>query len=198
MLLRNDVLQRIRDGTITVAFRRWRRPTVRAGGTLLTPVGQLGIRAVDPVSLNQISFEDARRAGYESVAALLNDLRRVGEGTVYRITLGRLRPDPRIELRQSAQLTDRERRDVVERLRRLDARAPDGPWTRRVLELITAHPGLRAGDLCALAGQEKETFKQRVRKLKGMGLTESLDVGYRLSPRGARVLEIVRLGKSTT
>jgi hypothetical protein len=32
-------------------------------------------------------------------------------------------------------------------------------------------------------------FKTNVRKLKNLGLTESLDVGYRLSPRGQRVLE---------
>ena len=31
-------------------------------------------------------------------------------------------------------------------------------------------------------------FKPLVRKLKALGLTESLEVGYRLSPRGAAVL----------
>lgn len=32
-------------------------------------------------------------------------------------------------------------------------------------------------------------FKRRVRQLKELGLTESLEVGYRLSPRGRAVLE---------
>jgi hypothetical protein len=31
-------------------------------------------------------------------------------------------------------------------------------------------------------------FKRRVRQLKELGLTESLEVGYRLSPRGRTVL----------
>jgi hypothetical protein len=35
---------------------------------------------------------------------------------------------------------------------------------------------------------EKAPFKANVRKLKGLGLTESLEIGYRLSPRGRAVL----------
>ena len=42
--------------------------------------------------------------------------------------------------------------------------------------------------LAARAGIDRPTFKQRVRRLKALGLTESLEVGYRLSPRGEAVL----------
>jgi ribosomal protein S19E (S16A) len=41
-------------------------------------------------------------------------------------------------------------------------------------------------------GRERHPFKTDVRKLKELGLTESLEVGYRLSPRGQALLE--RLG----
>jgi hypothetical protein len=70
------------------------------------------------------------------------------------------------------------------RLERLDARAAGGPWMRRTLELIRDHPGVRAGDLCGKVKMEMPPFKVNVRKLKALGLTESLEVGYRLSPRG--------------
>jgi hypothetical protein len=73
-------------------------------------------------------------------------------------------------------------------LEQLDARATDGPWTLKTLEIIRAHPGLRAADLCRLVGFERLPFKVNVRKLKALGLTESLEVGYRLSPRGAAFL----------
>ena len=43
MLFRQDVLRRIGEGEVTLAFRRWLRPTVRAGGTLRTRVGVLAI-----------------------------------------------------------------------------------------------------------------------------------------------------------
>jgi hypothetical protein len=188
MLFRQEFLDGIRAGTITVAFRSWVRPTVRAGGTLLTAVGQLTIAAVTRVEPEQISEADARRAGYPSRDALLSELRRRDDGDVYRIDLGPLRPDPRIALRESATLTDVEASALRKRLDRLDASAADGPWTRRTLEVIRSHPGVRAGDLCRLMGQEKEPFKLNVRKLKGVGLTESLEVGYRLSPRGAALL----------
>ncbi|HVQ12710.1 MAG TPA: hypothetical protein VMS40_03930, partial [Vicinamibacterales bacterium] len=79
--------------------------------------------------------------------------------------------------------------DLIVRLDRLDARSDGAPWTRRVLSLIAGHPARRAGDLCKMAGQDKMAFKLNVRKLKTLGLTESLEVGYRLSPRGAALLD---------
>ena len=39
------------------------------------------------------------------------------------------------------------------------------------------------------AGRERHPFKTDVRKLKELGLTESLEVGYRLSPRGRALLD---------
>jgi hypothetical protein len=188
MLFRQNFLDGIRDGTITLAFRRWRRPSVRAGGTLLTPIGQLNIASVDEVALARISEADARLAGYQSRDELLAELRSRNEGTIYRIELGALRADPRVALRRAATLADRERDEIDKRLQRLDDRAADGPWTARTLDLIRTHPGVRAGDLCRLLGQEKMPFKVNVRKLKALGLTESLEVGYRLSPRGVAFL----------
>lgn len=192
MIFRQAILEGIRSGAVTLAFRRWHRPTVRAGGTLLTAVGQLGIGGVEPVTLDQISAADARRAGYDSRDVLLAELLRRGEGDLYRIELGPLRPDPRIRLRESPVTAGAESETLLERLRRLDARAPDGPWTLRILEVLSAHPGVRAGNLCRLLGQEKEPFKVNVRKLKNLGLTESLETGYRLSIRGKVLLGILQ------
>jgi hypothetical protein len=184
MIFRQRFLEGIRDGTITLAFRRWRRPSVRTGGTLLTAVGQLDIVSVDEVATPRISDADARRAGYRSRDELLTELTARTEGKVYRVELGALRPDPRVALRQSAVLAADERREIAQRLRRLDQSAADGPWTRRTLEIIRDHPARRAADLSRLAGVEKLQFKTNVRKLKALGLTESLEIGYRLSPRG--------------
>jgi hypothetical protein len=57
-----------------------------------------------------------------------------------------------------------------------------------VLATIATHPARRAGDLAAMLGREREPFKLDVRKLKNLGLTLSLEVGYRLSPRGEAYL----------
>ena len=187
MIIRRRFLDGIQNGSVTLAFRRWRRPSVKSGGTLLTAVGQLHIGAVTEIALQDISTRDAKRAGYESLDALVGELNRYDDGKVYRIELGRLDADPRIALRKTKASTQ-ENDAMRERLDRLDAHAGDGAWTRRTLELIQAHPGRRAGDLCELMGQEKMRFKGNVRKLKSMGLTESLEVGYRLSPRGAALL----------
>ena len=192
MLFRQHFLDGIRNGTITVAFRRWRRPSVKSGGSLLTSIGQIRISSVTQITMPQISEKDARRAGYGSRAELLAELRQRSEGKIYRIELGPLRADPRIALRRDARLTNDTHRELSERLQSLDAHSVDGPWTMRTLEVIRLHPGVRAGDLCGLIGQTRDRFKPNVRKLKNLGLTESLETGYRLSPRGIAFLKETR------
>jgi hypothetical protein len=189
MLFRQHFLNGIRDGTISVAFRRWQRPSVKSGGTLLTSIGQLRISSVSQVTIAEISEKDARRAGFESLGDLLTELRRQSSGKFYRIELGQVRPDPRIALRSDAKLTRDALDSLRNRLQRLDAHSADGPWTLRTLEVIRLQPGVRAGDLCCLVGQTIARFKPNVRKLKSLGLTESLETGYRLSPRGIAFLK---------
>lgn len=53
---------------------------------------------------------------------------------------------------------------------------------------LGARPAIRAADLARRLGQETAPFKLNVRKLKELGHTESLEIGYRLSPRGERLL----------
>lgn len=195
MIFRKPFLDGIRDGSITLAFRRWTKPSVKSGGTLLTPIGQLQIVAVKPVDPAKITARDARRSGFATRDELLAELGDRDGTTVYRIDLGELRPDPRIALRESVPDGPDEVEALVRRLERLDAASPIGPWTRAVLELVDKHPARRAGDLCEMFGQEKMPFKVNVRKLKRLGLTESLDVGYRLSPRGTVVLAALRGSK---
>ena len=130
-------------------------PSIRQGGRkLLTAAGLLHIRDVIPVTIGSILEADARRAGYESRQALVEELNERTDGKVYRIELGALEADPRIALRKS--VPDSDGLDALAaRLRRLDSHAGGKPWTRRVLETIDAHPAVRAGDLCVMVGQEK-------------------------------------------
>jgi hypothetical protein len=187
MLLKQETLRGIENGTITLAFRRWRRPTVKAGGTLLTSVGQLAVEAVDVVDLETITQADAAAAGFLDLESLRSKLRQRSEGEVYRVRLSLAGPDPRIDLRE--EIPEGEELEVImRRLARLDARSATGPWTRRVLSVLRERPGERAADLAGDVGMDRDKFKANVRKLKGLGLTESLTVGYRLSPRGDAVM----------
>lgn len=187
MLLKQETLRGIENGSITVAFRRWRRPTVKAGGTLLTSIGQLAVEAVDVVSLEGITESEAVAAGFPDLASLRSQLLQRAEGDVYRVRLSLAGPDPRIALREEIP-EGAELELILQRLDRIDSRGASGPWTCRVLELVDERPGERAEDLAKDFGMDRTDFKANVRKLKGLGLTESLTVGYRLSPRGAAVL----------
>ena len=181
-------LKRIQAGEISLAYRCWRRPTVRAGGTLQTAVGLLAIEAVDEVSRASITVAEAKKAGYATRAELLRALER-REGTLVRVRLAYLGDDPRRALRETSNLSDDERAAITEQLERWDTRAKDGAWTGKILAAIDEQPATRAPDLASALGFETKRFKSRVRQLKGLGLTESLEVGYRLSPRGRAWLD---------
>ena len=188
MLFKRPVLDRIAAGTVTLAFRRWRRPTVRAGGTLTTPAGVLAIEAVDIVAADQVTEAEARRAGVAGRDELLAGLD-AAEGELYRIAFRLQGADPRAALRQQDDLTAADVAALRQRLDRLDRAARHGAWTRAVLRLIGERPGTRAPELAARFGRDTAAFKTDVRKLKALGLTESLEVGYRLSPRGRALLD---------
>ena len=178
MLFRRAELEGIAAGTITLAFRRWDGPRVRAGGRQRTAVGVIAFGDVRLV--RTVSDEDARRAGLRSAATLIAGLRS-RRGDIYRIEVRLAGPDPRVALRAREPAAD-ELEAVRARLTRM------GPWTYDALTAIGERPGVRAADLAESLGREKGQFKLDVRKLKELGLTESLQVGYRLSPRGRAVL----------
>ncbi|XRQ09822.1 hypothetical protein ACN3XK_02640 [Actinomadura welshii] len=193
MLFRREVLEGIADGRIDRVFRVWAEPRVRAGSTQRTWAGIVVIDSVTPVAPEEITEEDARRSGFEDRAALLTALSKsTKEGGYHRVMLHLGGPDPRAELAGNADLTERELADLKAALDAVDARSRRGPWTRDVLRLIEEHPGLRALDLAERLGREKLPFKADVRRLKDLGLTESLETGYRLSPRGQTLMAYLR------
>lgn len=182
MLIRRPTLDAIAAGTVTVAFRRWDRPRVRPGSRLRTAVGVLEVGTVTTVAEDDLGESDAHAAGFADLAALRRQL--PGEKAIFRVELRLAGPDPRVELRSRATLDDADRAGLDRRLERLDRASRRGPWTDRVLALIAENPEVRAPDLADRLGLETLVFKRDVRKLKELGLTESLPVGYRLSARG--------------
>jgi len=179
MLFRRDTLDGIASRAVTLQFRRWKKPAATAGSTQLTQTGLIAIHAVDRVAEDALTDSDARAAGFVDLAALRAELSG-RDGDLYRIALGPAGAAPRTALRADADLSDAEIAALLGRI--------DRDFARAALALIAQFPARRAPELAELLGLETAIFKPRVRALKAKGLTESLAVGYRLSPRGERVL----------
>jgi len=187
MLFRDDILHGIAEGRVTLAFRRWRRAPPADGSTLRTPVGVLRLDRVTIVEEEDISPDDVRRTGLS-----VDDLRASisGEGTLLRIELHLAGADPRIALREGVPGTA-EIETIAARLAAID-KASAAPWTKRYLLLIGEAPGIVSHRLAPQVSTDLPRFKRRVRQLKELGLTESLEVGYRLSPRGEELVRRLR------
>jgi hypothetical protein len=179
-------------GEITRTFRAWKRPQVKVGGRYHAGPVDLVVDAVRQVPLKKIGDADARCSGFSDRDALVSFLRArtsIGaKASVWRVDFHAVerRDDPSIA--DDRELSDADVAEIERRLARLDQASPHGPWTRAVLQLIAENPGRVSTDLAEKLGRERPAFKTDVRKLKRLGLTISLDVGYRLSPRGEAFL----------
>ncbi|KNX38937.1 helix-hairpin-helix domain-containing protein [Luteipulveratus halotolerans] len=188
MMIRPAEQAAIKRGDIDLAFRRWASPRVVVGTRMRTSVGLVEVTSVESVSPDSLTADDARRAGAASLDTLLTALAARPDDPIWRVGLTYAGPDPREALRSTvpdaAGIAE-----IEQRLARLDRASKIGAWTHQTLDLIDENPERRAPDLAAQVGRETADFKKDVRKLKELGLTESLDIGYRLSPRGEAVVD---------
>ena len=193
MLFERRLREGIGEGRIVLTFRRWNRCQVVAGHRYRTRSDIIEVDAVDRVTLRQLDAGQASEAGYATVKELVADLRGDKKTPLYRIRFHRVdEPDPRDELAAQSELTSRELETLTAQLTRMDNSGSHGPWTRTVLTQIADHPATVSTVLADTLGWERQDFKLHVRRLKQLGLTISLDVGYRLSPRGEAYLQHMR------
>jgi hypothetical protein len=196
MLFTADAHPGLASGAITATFRIWARSQVRVGGTY--EVGGtsivLAVDRIGQVPVGELTDGDARLAGFDELGGLLRVLRRGGrhvddDTIVWRVDFHRVaQPPPKVD--DEAEPGPDELELLVKRLDRMDR--PSGgrtePWTRPTLRLIAARPGVVSTELAADLGRRRASLKGDVAKLKRLGLTRSLLVGYEVSPRGRALL----------
>jgi hypothetical protein len=180
------------DGSITRTFRLWDTPRVKPQGRYrVHPIGVVEVTAIERRPLGELEDADAKAGGFESRDELLAYMAPVAkrpltdDTLVFDVTLKHGGDGDRVPLALEAALTASDLDLLRTKLARLDR---DGPWTTKVLKLIEKRPRVAASKLAASLGRETEPFKIDVRKLKKLGLTQSFEVGYEVSPRGQAYL----------
>jgi len=198
LLFKKPFWEGLVSGSIQLTFRRWQKPHVRVGGRYRChPIGVLEVDDLRQVTLRDITEDDARRAGFATRAALVGYLEELGpvddDTTFYRVALHHGGDGDRVELALETALSAEDIDTIRAKLARLDR---DEPWTRETLAIIDKHPRIAASQLAAKLGRETLPFKADVRKLKRLGLTQSFEVGYEISPRGRAYLDATRRGRA--
>jgi len=192
MLFRAGAHEGLARGDITRTFRTWKRPQVRPGGRYRAGAVDLIVDKLSQVRLRKITEDDARRSGFDDRSSLVDFLATRqsldDDSKVWRVDFHAVERETGPSIADDRELTDGDVEELVRRLDRLDAASSTGPWTRPTLALIADSPGVVSTELAERVGRERAAFKVDVRKLKRLGLTISLDVGYRLSPRGEAFL----------
>ena len=153
----------VADGTLTVTYRAWKRPQVKVGGKYRVGATTVEVPAIEVIARADVPPE--------------HNTRWLGDAdTVYRVEFHPTTPVVRPTLTFD---------ELDAKLARLDR---NGPWTRATLDAIRSQPGVVSTILADGLGRERFALKTDIRKLKALGLTESLEVGYRLSPLGEAYL----------
>jgi len=195
MLFERRLRDGIHAGQIVLAFRRWQRRQVVPGHRYRTGLDLIEVDAVDLIEPDAIDAAQVRAAGYASLEELLGDLRGDANLPLYQIRFRRIdAADHRDELAATANMTADQLAGLAAKLARMDRSSARGPWTTAVLTQIADLPGTVSTVLADAMGWPRQDFKQHVRRLKELGLTLSLQVGYRISPRGEAYLRYVRGG----
>ena len=187
MLFTAATLRGLADGRVGCTYRRWEVVRPRVGSRFTTSAGVVEVTSITPADQQQLTERDAADAGFDSVAELIKWCSAKGQGDLYRVGIVLAGPDPRVALRGADELDSGDVAALNTKLDRMD-RAAEQPWTRNTLRQIQRLPGVVSTELAAEVGQERHAYKLRVRRLKALGLTESLERGYRLSPRGVAYL----------
>lgn len=194
LLFKKPFWEGLVSGAITLTFRRWKTAHVKVGGRYRChPIGVLEVDEVALVRVRDITSKDAKRAGFASRDALVAYLGELGpladDTEVHRVALHHGGDGDRTSIALVAELSADDVASLTEKLARMDA---PGAWTRDTLAIIEARPRVAASKLAAELGRETAPFKVDVRKLKKLGLTQSFEVGYEISPRGRAYLDAVR------
>jgi hypothetical protein len=187
MLFQRRFHQHIVDGEIRCTVRIWQRPHVKVGGRYGLGRGAIVVDKIRETRLDDVTPALARRCGFESLVDLLKVAKHgPGERVFvidfhYEAEAGARPPAPgAVSAEELAQL--------VRRLEAMDRRSRVGPWTLATLRTIGARPGVLAATLARSLGRPRDELKRNVRKLKNLGLTSSLEIGYRLTPKGEALL----------
>jgi hypothetical protein len=192
MLFQRRFHDGIRSGEICCTVRIWQRPHAKMGGRYVLGAGAIVVDKIRETRLDDITPTLARRCGFESLVDLLKTAKHGPGERVFVIDFhydggAGARPKPATDAVSSAELAK-----LVERLEAMDRRSQIGAWTLATLRAIEARPGVLAAKLAHAFGRPRDEFKRDVRKLKNLGLTFSLDIGYRLTPKGEALLASLR------
>ena len=185
----------LKDGSITLTFRSWDKPLVKPGGRYRChPIGVVEVDSIRALRVKDIAQRDAKRAGFGSKGELLEYLASGPKGAVepetelWRVELHYGGDGDRVEGALDERLSEDEVAEIRRKRARMDA---GGSWTDATFALIDKHPRDAASQLAAKLGRETAPFQVDVRNLKKLGLTQSFEVGYEISPRGRAYLRAI-------
>jgi hypothetical protein len=187
MLFKAHFHERIRSGEIGCTVRIWQRPHVKVGGRYALGAGAVVVDKIYETRLDDITPALAKRCGFTSVVDLLKTAKHGAGERVFVIEFHhdgeRTHPKPETDAGSVEDLAK-----LAQRLEAMDRRSRSGAWTQATLRAIEARPGVLAAKLARSLGRPRDEFKRDVRKLKNLGVTFSLEIGYRLTPKGEALL----------
>jgi hypothetical protein len=106
MVFAKQLRERIRRGRIRCSVRIWTRPHVKVGGRYPMDDGQIEVDSIEPIEIEDITYDLARESGFASVEELLQIAKHGRGENIYLIRFHYLPPGawPAVTKRRRRQL----------------------------------------------------------------------------------------------
>jgi hypothetical protein len=193
LLFEKNLHDAIREGRVTLTFRNWEKPRVNADKTYRAgDVGEVFIEDISQVPLSEVTEEEARAAGAES----LEDFRRYygarnprvdfERDRVYRVRFRYAGNDAALVL--AGRLGEEALRRLDRQLAHIDVQSYEGEWTHFFISTLTQKRWMRPGELAQQLGTDQDMVRRKMKILAEIGLVRAdPGLGYSLSDGGRKL-----------
>ena len=189
MLFKQKHLEGIKAGTVSLAFRRWKRTDLKKGSLIKTSLITVEITDIATIREAHINDIDAKKAGFISLDSLLKSLHSEEDLKIYKMHVRHYKELAKPKPVEKSSLSNTDIKNLKARLTQFDNYSRNGAWTKDLLTTLHDNPSSTSTELSLKTGKTKEWLQLNIRKLKNLGLTVNNDPGYALTKIGNLLME---------
>ena len=156
MLFKQKHLDGIKAGTVTLAFRRWKRTDLKKGSLIKTTIGMVEITDIATNKEPHTNDIDAKKAGFINLDSLVKSLHSEEEAKIYKMHVRYYIELAKKKAPEKTSLSMGDINKLKAKLTQFDKYSRSGAWTTNILKTLHENPKATSTELTLKTGKTKE------------------------------------------